>query len=242
MTTESVLADPAGFRFGPTRLPECGCVPTSLTLFDVPLSEIDMTANEFRQLLAKQTDANLLGPCLRDAIIPYVFAPNPPSWDGFREELVAQLGVYRTEITVVGSARFGFSLKPWNNLRKFTDRSDIDVVIVNASLFDRLWLGLLSVAYPRYPATETLGGWLSSRRKEVYTGWLTPLEIKLDPTIYGSKAKPILEFATLWFNTFKRVSRHLPRRHEDVKGRLYRTWEHVELYHLNSLAALRQTL
>ena len=68
------------------------------------------------------------------------------------------------------------------------------------------------------------------------------MEIKLDVTIFGPKAKPVLDFNLQWFNALKQASRHFPRRHEDITGRLYRTWRHAELYHLHSLAALRKEL
>ena len=201
-----------------------------------------MTSEEFRTLIAARDDTELLGPCLRDDVIPYVFDQNVGSWNAFRDHLVSDLGVARADVTVVGSGRFGFSTKPDNNLRTFTDRSDIDVIVVNAELFDRLWIDLLSAAYPRSPYTERLGGWLETRRKEVYTGWLTPLEIKLDVRIIGPKARPVLDFNTRWFNTLKEASQHPSRRHEDVQGRLYRSWQHAELYHAHSLAALRRSL
>src|SRR5712692_614004 len=102
-----------------------------------------MTADEFRGLIAAQADAQLLGPCLRDDIVPYVFEPAPATWDAFRDDLVAALGVMRADITVVGSARFGFSMRPYAELRAFTDRSDIDVIVVNADVFDGLWIALL---------------------------------------------------------------------------------------------------
>jgi len=133
-------------------------------------------------------------------------------------------------------------MKPGRNLKSFSDTSDIDVVIVNNELFDRLWIALLEAAYPREWIPQRLGGWLRARRKELYTGWLTPLEIKLDIEIFGPKAKPVLDFNAQWFNALKQASRHPPRRHEDVTGRLYRTWRHAELYHLNSLSALRREL
>jgi hypothetical protein len=201
-----------------------------------------MTSEEFRHLLQQQSDLQLLDPCLHDERTPYVFQPQPAAWDTFRDELGLGLDVSRADIRVVGSARFGFSMRPGRNLKSFGDTSDIDVVIINATLFDRLWLALLDAAYPRPPITEKLGGWLKTRRNELYTGWLTPLEIRLDITIFGLKAKPVLDFKTLWFNALKQASRHPPRRHEDITGRLYRTWQHAELYHLHSLAALRKTL
>lgn len=202
-----------------------------------------MTSQDFRKLLQQQTDLQLLDPCLRDDHVPYVFQPKPESWDTFRGELVSQLAVSRADIRIVGSARFGFSLKPGRNLRGFRDTSDIDAVIVNADLFDELWVAMLDAAYPRGgPIMQEFGGWLRRRRNELYTGWLTPLEIRLDSRIFGVKAKRVLDFNTRWFNALKQASRHPPRRYEDITGRLYRTWRHAELYHLHSLAELRKTL
>ena len=201
-----------------------------------------MTSGEFRHLIEEQTDEQLLGPCLHDDFIPYVFDLKPETWDMFRDELALLLGVSRMDIRVVGSGRFGYSMKPWKDLVTFKDSSDIDVVIVNADLFDELWLSLLLAAYPRRPFTQKVGGWLRKRRNEIYTGWITPLKIRLDMSIFGAKAKPVLEFRTRWFNALQRVSRHPPRRHEDVEGRLYRTWRHAELYHLHVFAALRKSL
>lgn len=148
----------------------------------------------------------------------------------------------KADIRVVGSGRFGFSTQPGSNLRSFRDTSDIDVIIVNNGLFDQLWLALLNAAYPRPPITDRFGGWLRARRNEVYTGWLTPVEIHLDAKIVGTRAQPVLEFRTRWFNALKQASRYPPRRHENITGRLYRTWRHAELYHLYSLGELRKTL
>jgi hypothetical protein len=201
-----------------------------------------MTPDGFRGLLGTKNDAQLVGLCLRDDILPWAFQTAPERWTTFRNVLVAELGVQHSDITVVGSGRFGFSLKPRNNFKSFCDSSDIDVVVVNHDLFDRLWVALLKAACPRSPMTSYLGGWLRKRRNEVYTGWLTPLEIELDTRIYGARAKPVAEFNALWFNTFKKAARHPPRRHEDVAARLYRSWQHAELYHLNSLAELRMSL
>jgi hypothetical protein len=200
-----------------------------------------MTAEEFRKLLNEQSDAQMLGPCLHDDRAPYVFEQRPAAWDAFRDELVEELHIARPDIRVVGSARLGFSTKPWNNLREFRDKSDIDVVIVHPDLFDQLWLALLSAAYPRGSAVSKYGG-LQQRRNELYTGWLTPVEIRIDAKILGRKAKPVLELTARWFNALKKASRHPPMRHEDVKGRLYRSWPHAELYHLHSLAELRKAL
>src|SRR6266496_2924573 len=159
-----------------------------------------MTFEEFRDLIDDHTDDQMLGPCLHDDAVPYVFALKPAAWDTFRDELAIRLGVSRNDIRVIGSGRFGYSMKPWNNLARFTDKSDIDVLIVNANLFDHLWLSLLRAAYPRPPMAQKLSGWLRDRRNEVYTGWITPLDIRLNINMFGAKAKPVLDIRALWFN------------------------------------------
>jgi hypothetical protein len=201
-----------------------------------------MSPDDFRELLKIQTDVQLLEPCLRDEAPPFVCEDQSNLWDSFRDEFVSRLGVTRADIRIVGSGRLGFSLKPWKNLQAFSDTSDIDVVIVSADLFDRLWVSLLEVVYPRPPMIERIAGWVAKRRNEVYTGWLTPLAIKIDRSILGPRADTILDIKSRWFGAVKEAARHPSRRHENVAGRLYRTWRHAELYHLHSLAELRRSL
>lgn len=200
-----------------------------------------MTADEFRELIAAVTDADLLGTCLFDDATPYVFEEDRDTWEGFRAEIAVELGIAAADIRVVGSGRLGFSVKPGTNLRPFTDESDVDLIVINSELFDFIWFALLDAAYPRPPATNLVGGWLQKRREDLYTGWISPLEIRLDRRIFGAKAEPLLSFNSRWFNTLKKASRLPTRRHEDVTGRVYRTLRHAELYHLNSLGALRSS-
>ena len=201
-----------------------------------------MTPDEFRQLIQQQNDNQLLAPCLQNDDAPYIFQDAVAPWNVFRDEIAGKLGVVRADIRIIGSGRLGFSLKPGAQLKTFSDKSDVDVLIVNPGVFDELWFHLLEAAYPRSGAPARLGGWLEDRRNEVYTGWISPLEIRLDVKIFGAKAKPALDFRARWFNALKQASRHFSRRHEDSKGRLYRTWRHAQLYHLDGLAALRKSL
>jgi hypothetical protein len=66
-------------------------------------------------------------------------------WTAFRQEVVRGLdGLTEADIRIVGSARLGFSLRPRNHLREFREESDIDVAVVNATLFDWLWMEFAS--------------------------------------------------------------------------------------------------
>ncbi len=204
-----------------------------------------MTADEFREIVNEKSDADLLGPCFRDDTLPYVFEPEPRAWPAFRAEVGNQIGVEPTDLRIVGSGRLGFSLKPGSNLKAYNDKSDIDLVVVSSNSFDQLWFGLLGAFYPRPPVLNQVdGGWLKARKNELYTGWLSPLDVRwgIDRSIHGRRAKAILEFNALWFNTLKKAARHVPMRHEDINGRLYRTWQHADMYHLHSTASLRKAL
>jgi hypothetical protein len=121
-----------------------------------------MTTEEFREFIKGTSDSDLLGRCFDSDATPFVFEAKPVSWDEFRDALVSGLEISRQDIRIVGSGRFGFSMKPGHNLRSFSDTSDIDVMVVNDSLFDSIWLALLKAAYPRPPLVQKFGGWLGA--------------------------------------------------------------------------------
>src|SRR5581483_7189643 len=197
-----------------------------------------MRSAEFRSLMSTTKDSDLLDVCLRNQDVPFVIG-SKAAWDDFRGALVFALPLSQDDIRIVGSARLGFSLKPRNNLRRFRVTSDIDVVVVNEPLFDWLWIALLTAASPRHAVFRGAGRWDQPGRSELFAGWLTPLLVHMDRKILGAKAAPIFEFKTKWFNALKEAARHPAKRHRDINGRLYRTWQHAELYHLHSLSELR---
>jgi hypothetical protein len=151
-------------------------------------------------------------------------------------------GLAVADVRVVGSGRHGFSMKPNSRFRVFNDASDIDVVVVNEQIFDALWILLLQTAYPRLASNRGIGGWDVPARAELYAGWLTPTAVRMDWKIIGRRAAPLIEFKQKWFDALKQAARHATKRHNDITGRLYRTWRHAELYHLFSIAELRRSL
>ena len=133
-----------------------------------------MTAAEFRKLVAERTPQDLLGLCVKDDAIPFALDNSPDSWTSFREALGKEFDFDPADVRVVGSGRHGISAKPGKNLKAFSETSDIDVLVVSASLFDELWLKLLEAAYPRQENVHLLTGHLRELQSEVYTGYLTP--------------------------------------------------------------------
>lgn len=100
--------------------------------------------------------------------IPFAFKDHPLIYEEVREFISKGVKVHPKEITLVGSARIGYSLKPnvWG--RKFTKKSDMDFTIISNVLFTRLvkdfqkWAGDIESKkiLPRSP--YQLQDWLES--------------------------------------------------------------------------------
>ena len=67
--------------------------------------------------------------------IPYAFRKCPAIYESVRSWLSVFLGVHAKEISIVGSARIGASIAPRKLGKKFSDDSDLDLVIVSKDLF-----------------------------------------------------------------------------------------------------------
>ena len=67
--------------------------------------------------------------------IPHAFHNCPSLYQVTREWLARKLEVSPEDITIVGSARLGYSLKPSCFSRAFNSRSDLDYVVISEPLF-----------------------------------------------------------------------------------------------------------
>ncbi len=70
--------------------------------------------------------------------IPHAFRECPAVYESVRSWLSARLDVHAKEIGIVGSARLGASLAPKKLGKKFSNTSDLDLVIVSKGLFVKL--------------------------------------------------------------------------------------------------------
>jgi len=70
---------------------------------------------------------------------PTAFTSAPAIYEDLRGWLASQLSVHAKEVTVVGSARMGYSLKPEPDFgRQFGPRSDLDLGVISKDLFARV--------------------------------------------------------------------------------------------------------
>lgn len=70
--------------------------------------------------------------------IPYAFKDNPLLYEKIRNWLAYNLNIDDKQITIIGSARIGYSLSPDKIAKKFCDQSDLDFLIVSSDIFKKL--------------------------------------------------------------------------------------------------------
>jgi hypothetical protein len=199
------------------------------------------SVDEFKEALITKPLDGLVKDYLFEGL-PYAFRDTPHTMYALRDSLSKKLEILPETAIVIGSAKTGFSLSPDTAFRQFSDESDIDVLVVNEKLFDEIWQIVLRWHYPR--RIQGLGGmdapWNRSRRRELYWGWLVPYRIKYEGISFPEVLKPLRDISTAWFNAFRGLSEIPELSRRDVHGRLYRSWEHATLYHLDGLRQIKE--
>ena len=175
---------------------------------------------------------------------PFAFRDQPTALATLRDHLSKELDLDEENVSVVGSAKVGFSLSPDTFFRPFSSDSDIDVLVVDEKLFDTIWTCTLRWHYPRRSWVDSSSdwSWLKYRQKELYWGWFRPDKIRFEGLTLPEMLKPIRDLSTRWFNAFRSLARHSDFSRRDVSGRLYRTWEHARLYHESGLIQIRDAI
>ena len=166
--------------------------------------------------------------------VPFSFLQQPRVYERMIRDISRGLRVPQQDICVVGSARFGFSLTPDKFGEPFSERSDVDMVIVSPELFDPSWVDLLTNRRTSWSALRqaTRDGIIEHRKRYyIYNGW-----------IYPSLVAEALDIGERWITTFNRLSRIPDLSSRRIGGRLYRTWEHARHYHLRSLWQVRDSI
>lgn len=201
------------------------------------------TTADFKAILLRRS----LDEVVREFIfegMPYVFRDHPNRLEILRRHLCDAMPVSWQNVIVVGSGKIGFSLNHDTFFRQFSEESDIDIVVIDDSLFDKVWKTLLAWHYPR-KGTD-LGGvdgaWARERRKDLYWGCFMPHEIKFEGLSFPSVLKPLRDISTTWFNAFQSLSLYEEFASRVVSGRLYRSWDHALLYHMEGLRQIREVI
>jgi hypothetical protein len=200
------------------------------------------TPLEFEELLYSQPLEKIVDERLFGGI-PFAFRRRTRAEGALRRGLAEGLRISTEDMTIVGSGRLGFSLKPTTFGRKFSRRSDIDVVVVNANLFDTVWLSVLRWSYPYFFQGGPSHDWIARQRFDIYRGAFDFSKTRyLKDFATATFLKPLREASSRWFLAFQALNRDGDLRGLDIKGRLYRTWDFARYYHIENLRMIKEEL
>lgn len=203
----------------------------------------EITVDEFRDIIVERPFEEIVQDYIFEGI-PYALRDQPENFGILQQHLYDQLELTAiNNITVIGSGKTGFSLNPDSFPRQFSDDSDLDILIVDAALFDRIWAIILRWHYPRfYLEIKNHRIWISDRKREIYLGRLMPDKIYFPGIVFPDELTQLRDISTSWFNAFQSLSAHdfLIRRR--VTGRLYRTWDHAMMYHVENLRLIKKLI
>lgn len=178
--------------------------------------------------------------------IPYAFAHRPFLYETTREFLASRIGIHPKQVTIIGSARLGYSLAPGLNFGKaFNEQSDLDFSAISDDLFERCvndfrqWRadykgGTILPAGPRQE-----GFWKSNFLDvphNIDRGFIDPWKIPYLPRYHI--AQKIGDAMSFVYKKLK-VTPNSPS-FSKISIRVYKDWySFVRQVHLNFLSAIR---
>lgn len=105
--------------------------------------------------------------------LPFVFQDAPQKYQDFLGTLSAQFRTPAADISIIGSARIGFSLDPEKYGVPFRVASDLDTIIVNAAMFDTAWYQLYNLGRKRFSLEQKVKrAFEEHRRNNVFFGFI----------------------------------------------------------------------
>lgn len=145
-----------------------------------------------------------------------------PQYFELRTVIAEKFQVHPNEVLIVGSAKLGFSIAPAKRYRPFSDTSDIDVVIVSATLFNGIWQSVL-----KYQKSGGYWERFDDFKKYLFQGWIRP--DKLPP-------EKSFQFANEWWTFFNDISSSGKYSEYKIAGALYQNWHFLEMYQYNGVS------
>lgn len=208
--------------------------------------DLNLTPPTPQELVQLISESDNLGDLAQQVIFsgtPYVFESDPEVWVRARSQLATSLASNEDNIYIVGSAKMGYSLAPRKFGRPFADDSDIDVVIVDSTLYDTMWASILRWHYRRrhrLPSRDRR--WDEERREGLYWGYLEPARFHYNGLSRPAPLRAARKVSSTWFSAFKSLGLIPELAERSLGGRLYRSSTHAILYHDHGLREIRRSM
>lgn len=160
----------------------------------------------------------------------YLNKQNPSeTYDEFKKFVSRSLQVSFNNICIVGSGKLGYSLAPDKNFSDFNDNeSDIDLVIVSRSYFNKFW-----------------DAYLDLFEDKVNFGYKYVSSSVFRKFISVKEPEPIHPFFKEWISKIEKFNKDyqilFDIKHQ-INYRIYDSWESVERYHKKGIQEIKEQL
>jgi hypothetical protein len=193
-----------------------------------------MNSNEFNTLLKQNGAKYVYNRILLDEKT-YIFKQkfNEHHIEKYHELKTAvsdNLDVPVKNVAIVGSAKLGFSLTPGRNFHKFSEESDLDLVVVSRDLFLQLWDSHLHFKNSLMKGKNYS---YSDIAKAVFRHFISIADKDITPEMQ--------DHFSYWINkvsTLKKFIEQEFRISSEINYRIYDDWKYVEQYHVDGLNTL----
>ncbi len=162
--------------------------------------------------------------------IPCVFEDNEEKYFDFRNRIAQHFNIGFHEVFIVGSAKLGFS--PHKNT-EFSFDSDVDVVLVNESLFEDFYRKIREYQYQFDDARSVVRDneilMYNDFLRYLVKGWMRPDKLPISFQVKLLKNE--------WFEFFNSISNGQSEiGNYKVNGGLFKNYEYLEKYYTKGVA------
>lgn len=145
-------------------------------------------------------------------------------YDAFKKFISKNLGVHYNDIGIAGSAKLGFSLDPEKELKDFDSESDVDIIIVSRTLFERFWQEYLNDSYNPTTRINNIGKIsFGVFRRYIFLDGFRNNEF------YNQWCRKTMGFENK-IQLFFDIS-------NDIHYRIFESWDAVKSYYMSSIRA-----
>ncbi len=136
-----------------------------------------ISLDRFKAKLADKTlsDKEIVQKYITDGE-PFIFKDDkePGKYFKLKNLIGRQFKLNPHEVIMIGSAKLGFSIAPHQLWKPFDEDSDIDMVILSATIFDRFWKELYEFNINLAARTEEEDGNYRKFLDYFFKGWIRP--------------------------------------------------------------------
>jgi hypothetical protein len=195
------------------------------------MNKIQLVKNRFLADLKRLPPSLVASKWLIDRT-PYIFENNRNDYLQWKESLGEKLGIDSNALSIVGSAKLGFSLNPNKNYKNFDNDSDVDVAVISNHYFDLSWHFLRNIGTQLYTLEQLQKYSVQDHRQRlIYWG-----------TIATDRILGILPFSKLWLKAVSEMATISPTFSRNINMRIYMDYESLKAYQVNNLVNLRDAL